>query len=77
MLTVRVGASAGGGPGAGTSSCAVVVVVVVLLGDISSCACTGVSVVDCSGGAGGLVASAESRSMLERQFSGVMGTGGK
>ena len=48
-----------------------------LLGDISSCACAGVDVVDCSGGAGGLAASAESRSMLERQFSDVMGTGGK
>ena len=29
--------------------------------------------VDCSGGAGGLAASAESRSMLERQVSDVMG----
>ena len=59
------------------SSCAIVVVVVVLLGDSSNCACAGVSMIDCSGGAGGLAASAESRSMLERQVSDVMGTGGK
>ena len=72
MPPVGVVADVDGGPGTGTSNCCccccavvVVVVVVALLGDISSCACTGVGVVDCcSGGADVVAASAESRSML-------------